>query len=72
MRKKGNYSIGAARKGTTVIQSYEPNKGGFNSAGTKRKGDTKYMDRPDAPKHSMNPDYAGGTCPDESGMTPTR
>lgn len=69
MRKKGNYGIGKARQGKTEIASYSK-KGNFNSAGTKRAGDTKYTDRPDAPKHSMNPGYAGGTDPSAMGNIP--
>jgi hypothetical protein len=71
MRKKGNFGIGAARKGKTAIQSYEKPTKGFNSAGHKRQGDNRYADYPDAPKHSMNPDYAGGTDPSDSGMIPS-
>jgi len=70
-RKKGNYSIGAARKGTTAIQSYEQ-KGNFNSSGHKRAGKPDYMDGRGSQKSDMNPDYCGGTCDSDSGMTPTR
>lgn len=70
MRKKGNYGVGKARQGKTEIASYSK-KGNFNSAGTKRDGDTKYADYPDAPKHSMNPDYEGGTTSGDSGIIPS-
>jgi hypothetical protein len=69
-RKKGNYGIGAARKGTTKIASYEE-KGGFNSAGHKRAGNPKYMDGRGEQQSGMNPQYAGGTNPMDSGMTPS-
>ena len=70
-RKKGNFGIGMARKGTTAIQSYEQ-KGNFNSAGHKRMGDNRIKDYPDVSKSDMNPHYCGGTCDSDSGMTPTR
>jgi len=69
MRKKGNYGIGKARQGKTAIQSYEKPTRGFNSAGHKRQGDTKYTDRPDAPGAPAG--YMGGTCPSDSGMIPS-
>lgn len=70
-RKKGDYGIGMRRKGTTVIQSYE-GKGGFSDAGAKRNGNPKYMDGRGEQKSDMNPDYCGGTCDSESGLTPSR
>ena len=68
MRKKGNYGIGKARQGKTEIMSYSK-KGNFNSAGHKRQGNTKYMDRPDAP--GAPNEYMGGTTPSDSGMIPS-
>jgi hypothetical protein len=71
MRKKGNYSIGAARKGKTAIASYEE-KGGFADAGAKRNGNPDYTDGRGSQKSNLNPDYEGGTCSSHSGLTPTR
>ncbi len=70
MRKKGNYAIGAARKGKTAIQSYEKPTKGFNSAGHKRQGDNRIMNYPDVSKSNMNPDYAGGTDSGAMGNIP--
>lgn len=70
-RKKGNYGLGMARKGTTAIQSYEQ-KGNFNSAGHKRAGNPKYMDGRGEQQSGMNPDYEGGTDSSDSGLTPSR
>jgi hypothetical protein len=67
MRKKGNYSIGAARKGKTEIESYSK-KGNFNSAGHKRQGDHKYEDYPDKPGYDSA--YNGGTDPKAQGNIP--
>lgn len=70
MRKKGNYGIGSARKGSTKIASYE-DKGGFNSAGHKRDGKPDYMDGRGSQKSDQNPQYAGGTTDSDSGLTPS-
>ena len=67
MRKKGNYGIGAVRKGKTHIQSYEK-KTSFNSAGHKRQGDNRIMNYPDVSKSDGN--YAGGTDPSAMGNIP--
>ena len=68
-RKKGNYSIGAARKGKTHIESYEK-KTSFNSAGHKRAGNPMYMDGRGQQQSGMNPDYAGGTDSGAQGNIP--
>lgn len=70
-RKKGDYGMGMARKGSTEIMSYSK-KGNFSSEGTKRNGNPKYMDGRGEQQSGHNPDYCGGTCPDDSGMTPTK
>ena len=68
-RKKGNYGIGAARKGKTHIESYEK-KTSFNSAGHKRAGNPMYMDGRGQQQSGMNPDYAGGTDSGAQGNIP--
>jgi hypothetical protein len=70
MRKKGNYGIGKARQGKTEIASYSQ-KGNFGSAGTKRAGNPKYMDGRGEQQSGQNPNYAGGTCDGDSGLTPS-
>lgn len=70
MGKKGNYGIGAARKGSTKIASYEE-KGNFGSAGTARKGNPKYADGRGEQQSGQNPHYEGGTCSGDSGATPS-
>lgn len=68
-RKKGNYGIGAARKGHTHIESYEK-KTNFASAGTKRAGNPKYQDGRGEQQSDMNPQYAGGTDDGAMGNIP--
>lgn len=70
-RKKGNYGIGKSRQGKTAIDSYENPTRGFQSAGHARKGSPKYMDGRGEQQSDMNPQYAGGTCPGDSGLTPS-
>ncbi len=68
-KASAKWGIGAKRKGHTHIASYEK-PGNFNSPGTKRAGDNRYASYPDAPKHGMNPGYAGGTNPSDAGSIP--
>lgn len=69
MRKKGNYGIGMARKGSTKIASYE-GKHSFDSPGHKRQGDNRIMNYPDVSKSDMNPGYCGGTDGSAKGNIP--
>ncbi len=69
-RKHGNYGIGKARQGKTEIASYSK-KGNFGDAGAKRKGNPAYMDGRGQQQSGQNPDYEGGTCSMDSGLTPS-
>jgi hypothetical protein len=68
-KAQAKWGLGTKRKGHTHIMSYQKATN-FKSAGTKRAGDNKYMDRPDAPRDGMNPGYAGGTDDAATGMIP--
>jgi hypothetical protein len=68
-RKKGDYSIGAKRKGHTHIESYEK-KTNFGGVGMKRAGNPMYQDGRGQQQSGMNPDYAGGTGSGAMGNIP--